>query len=130
MNYTDSDKNITVGMILHGNPSYKDLQNIYSKWFSLGGIAGQVDNKFALISLICFLTANQKKKNPDTTCYEVIQKVLSKGTLRLEDDYVKGLSIVCEDFLKGSTEFNTCGLKTVKEIVGKINEILSVWLPF
>ena len=41
-----------VGFLLAGTPSYKDLQNVYLKWFSLGGIAGEIDNKFALISLI------------------------------------------------------------------------------
>lgn len=29
-----------VGFLLAGTPSYKDLQNVYLKWFSLGGIAG------------------------------------------------------------------------------------------
>jgi len=116
--------------LLYENPSYKDLQNLYSRWFSLGGIAGDIDNKFALISLICFLTYNQKSKNPDVTCYQVIQKIIEVGKLRLSDEYVKGLSIVCEDFLKGSTQFNTCGLKSGKDMIDKIVQILSVWLPF
>lgn len=119
-----------VGFLLAGTPSYKDLQNVYLKWFSLGGIAGEIDNKFALISLICALTAAQKNKNPDITCYEVIKKIIAKGGPQLTDDYLFGLSIVCEDFLKGSTKFNTCGLKTAKEMVEKINEILEKWLPF
>lgn len=119
-----------VGMLLYGSPSYKDLQNVYTKWFSLGGIAGEIDNKFALISLVCTLTAAQKKKNPDVTCYEVLRKIISKGKLQLTNEYVYGLSIVCEDFLKGSTKFNTCGLKTAKEMVDKINKILENWLPF
>ena len=119
-----------VGFLLAGTPSYKDLQNVYLKWFSLGGIAGEIDNKFALISLICALTAAQKNKNPDITCYEVIKKIIAKGGPQLTDDYLFGLSIVCEDFLKGSTKFNTCGLKTAKDMVEKINEILEKWLPF
>ena len=119
-----------VDFIISGKPTYKDLQNIYSRWFSLGGIAGEVDNKFALISLICVLTNAQKKKNPNITCYEIIQTVLSKGNNSMPDDYIYGLSIVCEDFLKGSTKFNNCGLKTAKDMVIKINEILNNWLPF
>ena len=43
------------------NYSYSDLKAIYERYFSLGGIAGEIDNKFALISLICLLTDNQKK---------------------------------------------------------------------
>lgn len=113
------------------NYSYKDLQAIYERYFSLGGIAGEIDNKFALISLICLLTDNQKKKNPDITCYEVIEKITSKGRGgRLPEMYLQGLAIVCEDFRKGSNSYNMCGLKSGKEMVDRINDILDKWLPF
>lgn len=111
------------------NPNYKELQDIYLRYFSLGGITGNIDNKFALISLICYLTNKVKTTNPDASCYQVIMKVTNGGR-NLGDEYVKGLSIVCEDFLKGSTEFNTCGYKNDKEIVEGINNILEHWLPF
>ena len=116
----------TLDTILH-NPNYKELQDIYTRYFSLGGIAGSIDNKFALISLICFLTYQAKKKQPDATCYEVLMKVTSGN---LPDKFIWGLSLVCEDFLKGSTEFNICGCKNSQEIVEKINYILDHWLPF
>lgn len=114
--------------IMSGKPSYEELQHIYSRWFSLSGIEGDIDNKFALISLICTLTNAQKK--PDVTCYEVIKKVTSINKNTLSDDFLFGLAIVCEDFRKSSTKFNNCGLKTAKEMVAKINEILEHWLPF
>ena len=117
-------------MLLPETLTYAEMKSLYSKYFSLNGIAGEIDNKFALISLICALTAAQKNKNPDITCYEVIKKIIAKGGPQLTDDYLFGLSIVCEDFLKGSTKFNTCGLKTAKDMVEKINEILEKWLPF
>lgn len=116
--------------ILPSKLTYSELSGIYSRWFSLNGIAGEIDNKFAVISLICLLTNAQKKKNPDTTCYEVIKKVTAKGGLTLPEDNLKGFAVVCEDFLKGSTSFNSCGLKTSKEMIDKINEILANWLPF
>lgn len=114
-------------MLLPETLTYAEMKSLYSKYFSLNGIAGEIDNKFALISLICLLTDAQKKKNPDVTCYEVIEKVTSK---KLPENFSFGLAIVCEDFLKGSTSFNNCGLKSGKEIVSKINEILDNWLPF
>ena len=117
-------------MLLSGKPSYEDLKNIYSRWFSLGGIAGEIDNKFALISLICTIVSAQRKKTPNISCYEIIKKIVAKGNNPLTDDYIIGLSIVCEDFLKGSSKFNTCGLKTAKDMIIKINEILDNWLPF
>ena len=118
----------TLDMIFQ-NLTYEELQRIYLRYFSLGGIAGEIDNKFALISLICFLTDAAKKKDPDASCYRVIMKV-TEGGRNLPEEYVKSLSIVCEDFLKGSTSFNTCGCKTAKEMVDQINNILDRWLPF
>lgn len=111
------------------HPSYKELQEIYFKYFSLGGIAGEIDNKFALISLICFLTHQAKQKNPDASCYQVIKKI-TEGKRVLTDDYIIGLSIVCEDFLKGSDTFNKCGCKSSKEMIEQIINILDNWLPF
>lgn len=110
--------------------SYKGLKYLYERYFSLGGIAGEIDNKFALISLICILTNAAKKKNPDTNCYSIICKVTESCKNRLPEEYIQGLAIVCEDFMKGSNKFNACGLKSAKEMVDKINEILEKWLPF
>lgn len=112
------------------NYSYEDLKNIYNRYFTLSGIDGDIDNKFALISLICLLTNASKKKHPNASCYQIIMKVLESSNNSMPDDYINGLSIVCEDFMKGSTKFNACGLKTASEMIVKINEILNKWLPF
>lgn len=45
-------------------------------------------------------------------------------------EYVRGLSIVCEDFMYGVKTFNTCGCKSAKEMITQINNILDNWLPF
>ena len=104
-------------MVLLQNETYKELKEIYSKYFTL-------------VSLICLLTDASKKKNPDATCYQVIMKVLELSKSALPEQDVIGLAIVCEDFLNNSTKFNNCGLKTPDEIIGKIKEILDQWLPF
>lgn len=44
------------------NPNYEELKGIYSKYFSLGGIAGDINNKFGLISLVGFLTYQARQK--------------------------------------------------------------------
>lgn len=110
------------------NPSYKELKDIYSKYFSLGKIAGDINNKFGLISLIGFLTKQARQKNPDATCYQVIMKVTEGKSLPQE--YAIGLAIVCEDFMYGVKDFNTCGCKSAKEMIVQINNILDNWLPF
>lgn len=110
------------------HPNYDELKGIYSKYFSLGKIEGDINNKFGLISLIGFLTHQARKKNPDASCYQVIMKVTEGRYFPAE--YVRGLAIVCEDFMYGVTEFNTCGCKSAKEMVTQINNILDKWLPF
>lgn len=110
------------------NPSYEELRAIYSKYFSLGGIEGEIDNKFALISLVGFLTTQAKKKNPDATCYQVLMKITDGR--HFPDYYIKGLSIVCEDFMYRTTKYLTCGCKSAGEMVTQINQILDKWLPF
>ena len=49
--------------------------------------------------------------------------------LGLDEDFIKGLSIVCEDFSYECTEFPTFGLKG-KAILEKIVEILKNFMPF
>lgn len=112
-------------------PNYEDLEHNYAENFSLSGLNTDISNKFALISLICFVTKKMRKQNPDTTCYNVIMKIVEKDNV--DDFYLKflrGLSVVCNDFMQHTTEFMTFDLKTSKEIISKIREILATWLPF
>lgn len=111
------------------HPSYNELKDIYSKYFSLGNIAADINNKFGLISLIGFLTHQARKKNPDASCYQVIQKVI-EGRRTLPEEYIIGLSIVCEDFMYNVDKFNTCGCKSAKEMIEQINNVLDKWMPF
>ena len=107
--------------------TYKQLETIYTDYFSLGKIANDINEKFALISLIGFIVYNLKKKNPDVSYYEVVFK-LTEG-LGLSDTEIKALSIIVEDFSYECTDFPTFGLKP-KEMPAKIREILSKKMPF
>lgn len=107
--------------------TYIELKKIYSEYFSLGYLGNDISKKFALISLICYVTYKSKLKHPDTTPYEIIMK-LSKD-MGLPENFIKGLSIICDDYLYQCTEFPTFGLKG-KEILEKIKEILNSYLPF
>ena len=110
-------------------PSYDELKAIYSKYFSLGNIATDINYKFGLLSLIGFLTKQARKKNPDVSCYQVIKKITKDNNI-LSEDYIIGLAIVCEDFMYNVETFNTCGCKSSKEMVSQINNVLEKWLPF
>lgn len=107
-------------------PPYEEMQRTYGLYFSLGHLNTDINTKFALISLICYLTEKLKEKRPDVTHYQVIRKV-SDGCI--PEDTIKGLAVVCSDFSYGCKEFPTFGIED-KKIPGKIKEILSNWAPF
>ena len=113
------------------NPTYEDLKGVYREFFSMT-YACSLEDKFALIGLICYLTNKLRAKHPDITCWEVIAKIAFKEG-NYTDEYVqslRGLSIICEDFMFGVTKFPTFGFKTDKEILNKIKEVLNNWVPF
>lgn len=80
-----------------------------------------------LISLICYVVHKNKPKDPDFTPYSLLYKLNAK--LHLPDDFIKGLSIVCEDFSYQCDSFPTFGLEG-KKILEEIISILKCWIPF
>lgn len=111
----------------HSEPTFSKLQDIYTQYFSLGKIASNINEKFALISLIGYIVYNMKRKKPDVSYYEVIYK-LAEGS-GLSELEIKSLAVIVEDFSYECTEFPTFGLKP-KEMTEKIKEILSKKMPF
>ena len=112
--------------------TFNELRRFYNENFSLGYIdsghnRSAIEERFVLISLIDYITYKAKLKNPDTTHYQIIMK-LSKN-LGLPDDFIKGLSIVCEDFAYSTSDFPTFGL-TGKDIINEVQEILKGYFPF
>lgn len=107
--------------------SYNQLSDIYQKYFSLGYINDDINTRFALISLICYIVHSLQAKNPDTTYYQVVYKLCDK--LGIEDNFIKGLSIVCENFGYGCSKFPTFNIQP-KDMVKTIRQILSELMPF
>lgn len=106
-------------------PPMEEMRKIHSDLFSLGFLGNDIKNKFALISLICYLVHQFKLKKPGITYYQVIKKIDES----LPEDFVKSLAIICEDFGYGCHEFITFGISP-KDIPNKIREILQNKLPF
>ena len=112
--------------------NFNELKIFYFEHFSLGYInsghnRSAIEERFVLISLICYITYKSKLKNPDTTHYEIIMK-LSKN-LGLPDEFIKGLAIVCEDFSYDCTNFPNFGLKG-QDVVKETVAILKSYMPF
>lgn len=107
--------------------SFNDLKQLYYDKFSIGYLNTDISNKFALISLIDYLTYRAKQKNPDVTYYKIISK-LCEG-LGIPLDFIKRLSIICEDFGYNCTEFPTFNIED-KKVVSTIKSILKTYVPF
>lgn len=107
--------------------SYRQLEDLYKQYFSTGNIAADINEKFALISLIGYIVYSMKKKKPDVSYYEVCYKLMEG--LGFEDIDIKALAIMVEDFAYGCTEFPTFGIPP-KEMPKKIREILQKCMPF
>lgn len=107
--------------------TYKQLRNLYNKFFSSGHLAADINTKFALISLIGYIVYNMKKKKPDVSYYEVCYKLMEG--LGFDEMEIKSLAVIVEDFSYGCTNFPTFGIKP-KDMPGKIKEILKNCLPF
>ena len=107
-------------------PPYQDMQRLYNRYYSLGYLETDINAKFALISLIGYLTFKLKQKKPDVTAYQVIRKIVEDS---LPEDFIKGVAVVVEDFSYGCKSFPTFGIND-KDIPNKIKEILSTYVPF
>lgn len=107
-------------------PPYNDLKEIYNKYFSLGFLNVDINSKFALISLVGFLVDKLKQKKPDVTPYQVIKKIIGDD---IPEDFIKGLSVIIEDFSYGCKTFPTFGIQP-KEIPNTIKKILKDYIPF
>jgi hypothetical protein len=105
--------------------SYDELKKIYIENFSLGYLNTDINNKFALISLICYITMKAKMKKPDVTTYQIIMKIYND----LPEDFIKALAIICDDFSYGCTEFPTFGIQP-KDMIDTIKNLLKSYLPF
>lgn len=108
-------------------PPYEEMQMIYQKYFSLANLGTDINKKFALISLVCYLTNKLKKKKPDWTHWNTLAKI-NEGC-NLPEDFIKGLAIICSDFGYNCIDYPTFGIED-KKIPSKIKELLSEWLPF
>jgi hypothetical protein len=107
-------------------PPYKEMERIYNEYFSLGYLNTDISNKFALISLTGYLVYKLKQKSPDVTPYKVLMKIVGDS---IPEDFIKGLSIIVDDFSYMCKEFPTFGIKD-KDIPNKIKEILNSYIPF
>ena len=108
---------------------FKEQRDLYHDNFSLHFLGNDINNKFALISLVAYLVYKLRPKNPDVTEWSVLCKINGAGPTSIPDDILKRRAIICEDFGDGCTSFPTFGIAE-KDIPAKIKELLEKYVPF
>jgi hypothetical protein len=107
----------------------KELDTFYRQNFSLGYLNVDINSKFALISLIDYLTYNAQQKRPDVTHYQIIKAILKDVPEGFPEEFVKGLAVVCKDFAYQCKSFPTFNVAP-KDMPETIRGILKNYLPF
>ena len=110
-------------------PLYEELEHMYNAYFSLQFLGSDISNKFALISLTCYIVDKLKEKKPDVTHWSVLYNINKKGGNPVPEDLLKRLAVLCSDFGYGCSKFPTFELED-KKIPAKIKELLNMWTPF
>ncbi len=112
--------------------SYEKTRAIYAKYFSLGNLNTKMENKLALIAMICFIT-DSINKNKDilhkVTCYQVICKIGKDFPEEVHQDFFKALGAICDDLMYGCTVFPTFGVDP-KAMPKEVLKLLRTWMPF
>ena len=114
------------------NLDYYDKHSVYQKVFSLGNlVSDDMNEKLVLISLVALVTQKMREKDPTNNPLKLLMQI----TGQIKDNsffyqFLESLSIIVEDFMYGCKKFDPCGLKSSQEIINRIKEILSTWVPF
>lgn len=115
------------------NASYDDKRTLYSTLFTMGNqTSGKLTNKLDLINLICLVSQKMSSDSKTVTTKDVIEKLVSHvlNCNNAYDNFLIGLSIVCDDMMFGVDDISPLGLTSSGEIIKRIKELLAEWLPF
>lgn len=109
-------------------------------WFTLGTTTTcRLEDKIELVTSLCYLTDVLKKadKNKYKSSVDVLnviyKKQLDKGSEAGFEDFLVGLSVICDDFMFGvqsGTIPKPNGCENAADVVKKIKILVEQWLPF
>lgn len=112
--------------------SYQEKNEVFSKVFSLGTFSSDtVNDKVILISLTSLLYIKMKAKKQSVTPLQILMKISEqKADNSIFYQMLETLSVLVEEFSFQCKTASPYGLKTTQEIINKIKELLSAWIPF
>lgn len=112
--------------------SYTDKLRLYQLNFSMGYLYTEdLNDRLVLISLLALTYQKLHAKDKSITPLKILLKITGQEA----DDSafyhsLEALSILAEDFSYGIKKIDTCGLQNSQDIINKIKELLSTWMPF
>jgi hypothetical protein len=111
---------------------YEGKRDAFVRVYYLGLFDGmEVNDKLVLISLVSLTYLKMKEKNEKITPLDILLNITKqKPDNSSFYQMLEALSIFVEEFTYQSKTADSCGLKTSQEVINKIKEILSTWMPF
>ena len=108
--------------------NYEEKKKLFSDNFSIGYLNTDFSDKIGLVALVCYITYEKQQKSPNVTTYKILKAITKNNPL--PEEFITGLTIICDDFMYCCTTFPDFGLKTEKEKIIKIRSVLDTWIPF
>lgn len=98
--------------------------------FSIRSIAVGFSGKIKMISLLCLLLQQFRKKDPNYTVRSLIQRLRKDSTCQVSEDMLDRLEIMVEEFYYPDEKYPPFGCKNAVEMKAFINKVLDKELPF
>lgn len=111
------------------NIDYSKLKTVYEKYFSLHYLNNNLGDKLACIALTCYITNEVRKKNKNTSCYDVLLKICPDFTNIDKKSFLKSLGVLCDDMMYGCNIFPDFGVSP-KKIPETLKNLLNSYVPF
>lgn len=120
--------------------TYDQKTYVYNSYFGLAtNTAASYNSKMELLHAVCFLQQRMHAKDPKkyNNCLSLLQIVFGKEFQQVdspgEDNFLIGLSIICDDLLWGTNDELKAptDCKTLKDVKDKIIKyVKEEWMPF
>lgn len=102
----------------------------FDRNYSLKRLPVPFVSKMKVLSLMCFLLQKFRKKNPEFTVKELIERVRKEKMCNTSNSMVDKLTVWVEDMYSDDEVYPTFKMDTPKEISEYLNGILDKELPF
>lgn len=113
------------------NMPFEKVCKIYNKYFSLGYLNTNIENKLAIIALITNLTYEINKKNNNKfNCYDILLKLMKDQPELFKNTFLKTLGAIADDMSYGCTKFEDFNIPLKEQPKVLKDLIINNYVPF